>query len=95
MSPINWKVLDKYIDTNEHMGRTLNLTPISKDSQFRFIPSGLRLSPFFYDNLEVGDTILKNERSLLILIKNGKKHELIQNDTSHLTIEFLSRYKRK
>jgi hypothetical protein len=86
LSTLNWKVLDKYIDTNEHMGENLIVTPLGKDSAFLFMPSSYRLSYTLYHNIGIGDTLKKNEKSLLISIIKKDSTIHIDTDTAFIKI---------
>ncbi|MCC7298015.1 MAG: hypothetical protein IT244_06740 [Bacteroidia bacterium] len=91
-SSLHWMVVDKYIDTNEHMGRNLTVTPLDKDSPFLFMTSNNRLSYTLYNQIGIGDTLRKNSNSLTVTISNGYKHIIVESDTSFITIEFLKKY---
>jgi len=91
-SGLKWRILDKYIDTNEHMGRNLIVTPLTKDSQFMFMPSSNRLSYTLFDQIEIGDTIYKRNNSLTITITNGYKKIVVESDTAFITSDFLEKF---
>lgn len=83
--PFQWKVLKKFIDSPAHMSHELHIKTIDTDSQFIFMPSSLRLPPSFYDFVQRDDTIIKQQDTLLVLVKNGKRLRYIQCDTWYWT----------
>lgn len=80
-SAIYWEVLNKYVDTEEHMSHLIRVKTIDTDSQFIFIPSGYRLPSSFYNIIQTGDTIAKDKNNLSILIRNGRRSRYIQGDS--------------
>ncbi|MBL7811111.1 MAG: hypothetical protein JNL57_02720 [Bacteroidetes bacterium] len=83
--PLEWVVVGKYVDTNQHMNHTLDIKLASKDSSFQFTVSGLFPSSF-WKSIDISDTLEKNKNSLLIRIKNGTKQRFVECD-SHYWLE--------
>lgn len=77
---IQFVVIRKYIDTEEHMSHILEIRDVHSGVVKNFMPSSLILSTLVYDSSTVGDTLSKRTNSFDVVITKGKRKIIIESN---------------